>query len=51
MLAVEAGRAGVTLDDLVEALAAQRPAAEVDEEPRLVTIADQLVAGRRGGRR
>src|SRR3954453_9543406 len=40
----EAGRAGVALDDLVEALAAQRAAAEVDEELRLMTIADQLPA-------
>src|SRR4249919_2997371 len=35
-LAGEAGLAGVALDDLVEALAAKRAAAEVDEELRLV---------------
>src|SRR3954454_13655935 len=43
-LAGEAGVAGVALDDLVEPLAGQRAAAEVDEEPRLVAVADQLRA-------
>ena len=41
-LAAEAGGAGVALDDLVEALAAERAAAEVDEQLRLVALADQL---------
>src|SRR4051794_25896080 len=40
----EAGGACVALNDLVEALAAQRAAAEVDEETRLVAFADQLWA-------
>jgi hypothetical protein len=46
----------VALDDLVEPLAGQRPAAEVDEQLRLVALADQLrpaaaqVAGDRGDR-
>src|SRR3954453_13272350 len=43
-LTSEADGAGVALDDFVEALAAQRPAAEVEEEPRLVALADQLRA-------
>src|SRR5215212_118921 len=38
----EAGVAGVALDDLVEALAGQRTTAEVDEELRLVAVADEL---------
>ena len=38
----EPGGAGVALDDLVEALAGQRAAAEVDEQLRLVALADQL---------
>src|SRR6188472_357652 len=41
-LACQAGIAGVALDDFVEALATQRAAAEVDEELRLVAVADQL---------
>src|SRR6476646_5396835 len=41
-LAGEAGVARVALDDLVEPLAGQRPAAEVDEQLRLVAVADQL---------
>src|SRR4029077_10191739 len=41
-LAREPGVAGVALDDLVETLAGQRPAAEVDEQLRLVALPDQL---------
>src|SRR5260221_13893872 len=40
----QASLAGVALDDLVEALTAEWPAAEVDEKPRLVALADQLRA-------
>src|ERR1700709_1600170 len=48
--AAEAGVAGVALDDLVEALAGQRPTAEVDEELRLVAFGDPLWPGPgRGG--
>src|SRR5205823_5032644 len=41
-LLVQANLLGVTLDDLVEALARQRAAAEVDEQLGLRTGADQL---------
>ena len=40
----EAGVAGVALDDLVEPLAGQRPAAEVEEERALVVVADEVRA-------
>src|SRR5215218_4783142 len=41
-LARQAGVAGVALDDLVETLPGQRAAAEIDEQLRLVALADEL---------
>ena len=56
LLASPKGSEPTALRDLVEPLAGQRPAAEVDEQLRLVPVADQLraaaaqVAGDRGDR-
>src|ERR671911_1535008 len=40
-LSLQPSRVGVAKDDLVEALASQRPAAEVEEELRLVRLPQQ----------
>src|ERR1700760_4358540 len=48
-LAVEPDRPRVSLDDLVEALAGQRPAAEVEEEARLFAAVEQEKGGRLSG--